>query len=209
MTGIGEIKNIEKKMKRNVGILIFDNVEVLDFCGPFEVFSVTTELNQYGPFEVFTVASTKAAVTTVNGMSVNPRYSFNDAPPIDILVIPGGAGTRALVGDQETLNWLFQRHSLSEITFSVCSGARLIGILGLLDHLPYTTHRLVFDHMAEIAPDAIPVRNERFVDNGKIMTSGGISAGIDLSLHIVGKLLGERVRTNTSTYMEYPYAQTQ
>lgn len=189
-------------MKRNVGILIFDNVEVLDFCGPFEVFSVTAELNQHKPFEVFTVAKEKDAITTKNGMSVNPKYSFMEVPRIDILVVPGGAGTLSLLEDQETLNWLSQRSSLSEITFSICSGARLLGKLGLLDHLEYTTHQLVFDHVVKITPRAIPVKNKRFIDNGKIMTSGGICAGIDLSLYIVGKLLGESVRKKTSIYME-------
>ena len=189
-------------MKRNVGILLFNNVEILDFCGPFEVFSVTAELNQYEPFEVFTVAKKKDAITTKNGMSVNPKYSFMEVPRIDILIVPGGAGTLSLLEDQETLNWLSHRSSLSEINFSICSGARLLGKLGLLDDLEYTTHHLVFDHVVEIAPRAIPVNNKRFIDNGKIMTSGGICASIDLSLYIVGKLLGESIRENTSVYME-------
>lgn len=193
--------------KRSVGIFIFDEAEVLDFCGPFEVFSVTSELNNFELFDVFTVAQNTDPVRVVNGLSVNPDYSFDNAPKIDLLIIAGGAGTRDLIDDKETLNWIKNVHQKTEITISICSGARLLGRLGLLDHQEFTTHHDVFEHMKEIAPKAIPRPDKRFVDNGNIMTSGGISAGIDLSFYVVEKLLGEHIKNKTAEYMEYRLAE--
>lgn len=198
------INLMNSTMKRNVGILIFDNAEVLDFAGPFEVFSVTSELNNHELFNVFTIAKEKSPVTAVNGLSVNPTYSFHNAPVnIEILILSGGAGTRQVIRDAETLEWIRKVHGNSEITASICSGSRMLATLGLLDNLEYVTHHDVFEHIQEIAPQAIPNKNERYIDHGKIMTSGGISAGIDLSLHIVEKLLGTAIKEKTATYMEY------
>ncbi len=189
--------------KRNVGIFIFDNAEVLDFAGPFEVFSVTSELNNYEPFEVFTVAETAEPVSAVNGLSVNPKYDFKSCPPIDILIIAGGTGTRKQMENTITLDWIKQIHQNSEYTLSICSGARLLGVLGLLDAKPYCTHHLAYPDLQEIVPTGNPQPNQRYINAGKIYTSGGISAGIDLSFHLVEQLLGEQAAMQTATYMEY------
>jgi transcriptional regulator GlxA family with amidase domain len=187
----------------NVGIFLFDEVELLDFAGPYEVFSVTAELNNYQLFNVFTITKDGAGITSVNGLKVTPDFSLANHPPIDILIIPGGVGTKAEMGKQEVLAWIKQTYTNSKITMSVCSGARILGALGLLDGLEATTHHEVIPHLREIAPRTIICANKRFVDNGKIMTSGGISAGIDLSLHIVKKLYGDDIAAKTVKYLEY------
>ncbi|WP_276388936.1 DJ-1/PfpI family protein [Eudoraea chungangensis] len=189
--------------KRNIGILIFDNAEVLDFAGPFEVFSVTSELNNFVPFEVFTVGENLEPVIAVNGLSVNPKYDFNTCPTIDILIIAGGSGSRKLMENRKVLNWLNQVSKKTELILSICSGARLLGKLGLLDHKPYCTHHQVYDDLERLVPTGKPQHRKRFVNSGNIYTSGGISAGIDLSFHIVEKLLGKKTAEQTAEYMEY------
>ncbi len=191
-----------------VGILIFDNAEVLDFTGPFEVFSVTSELNNFELFDVFTIAKTTEPISAVNGLSINPKYNFQNAPNIDILIIAGGAGTRNQMKDVETLNWIKEVHKNSLITASICSGSRLLGVLGLLNNQPYCTHHEVYDHMIEIVPSGIPQKMKRFVGFDKIYTSGGISAGIDLSFHIVENLHEKSIALKTAKYMEYDWNRT-
>lgn len=187
----------------NVGIFLFNDIELLDFAGPYEVFSVTSELNNYQLFKVFTISSDGTEIKSINGLRVVPDFSFDTHPPIDILVIPGGVGTRAEINKREVLEWITKIYENSRITMSVCSGARILGVLGLLDYLEVTTHHEVTNHLGEIAPNTIINQNKRYVDNGKIMTAGGISAGIDLSLHIVNKLHGEATENKTIRYMEY------
>lgn len=190
-------------MKKNVGILIFDNAEVLDFAGPFEVFSVTSELNNFELFDVFTVAKNTEPVLAVNGLSVNPKYNFENCPQIDILIISGGSGTRQQTKDRKTLSWLENIHKDTELTLSICSGARLLGKLGLLDNKPYCTHHEVYEDMKKIVPTGKPQVSKRFTNTGKIYTSGGISAGIDLSFHIVEMFHGKAIAEKTAKYMEY------
>lgn len=191
-------------MKRNVGIFIFDDAEVLDFAGPFEVFSVSSQLHNYELFDVFTVGKNENIICAVNGLLVKPNYTFTNHPHIDILIIAGGQGTRKLLNDAEILGWIEKIQSFSEITMSICSGSRILGKIGLLDNRPFCTHYQVYDHMYKISPTAIPKKEKRFVQSAEsIYTSGGISSGIDLSFHIVETLFGKEVAKNTSTYMEY------
>ena len=191
------------KKKRNVGIFIFDEAEVLDFAGPFEVFAVASELHHHELFHVFTVGETLGAITAVNGLSVNPKYDFSTCPHIDILIISGGSGTRQQMENIKTLNWINQVHLHTEYTLSICSGSRLLGVLGILNHQPYCTHHEVYEHMMEIVPTGIPQKDKRFVSFDKTYTSGGISAGIDLSFHMVEQLHGKLIAEKTATYMEY------
>lgn len=187
----------------NVGIFLFNDVELLDFAGPHEVFSVTAELNNYELLNIFTISQNGKEIKTVNGLKVLPDYGFGVHPNIDILVIPGGVGTKAEMIKEDVLEWICENHRNSMITMSVCSGARLLGKLGLLDGLECTTHHEVMEHLQEIAPKAIIRQDKRFVENGKLFTSAGISAGIDLSLHIIKKLFGSEIANNTKVYMEY------
>lgn len=190
----------------NIGILLFDDAEVLDFAGPFEVFSVTSQLNNFEPFTVFTVANRQRTIVAVNGLKVQPDYSFQNHPPIDVLIISGGQGTRTSILDNDVLAWVAKVHATTKVTLSICSGSRILGKLGLLDNKPFCTHHEVYDHMKEIAPLAIPANDKRFIQtDDRIYTSGGISAGIDLSFHIVEKFLGKEAAINTAIYMEYNY----
>ena len=188
--------------KRRVGIFIYNGAEVLDFAGPFEVFSVAAEQN-HQLYEVFTISKETVAIITANGLSVNPTYDFNNCPEIDILIIAGGSGSRALMEDSYTLNWIYKTYHKSEFTLSICSGARLLGKLGLLDGEPYCTHAEVYEEMSAIVPSGNPQQKKRYVKTGKLYTSGGISAGIDLSFHLLEKLSGLEIATQTAAYMEY------
>lgn len=188
--------------KRNVAIFLFDDVEVLDFAGPFEVFAVTSELNNYEPFNVYTVAAEKAPVRAVNGLSVNPDYSVADCPVPDLLIIPGGVGSRQVIKSNELVAWVKDTEG-RELTLSVCTGSLVLAKAGLLAGRRATTHHEVYDFLGELAPDAVVDRDSRFVDEGDVITSGGISAGIDMSLYMVEKLLGKEVCDRTRVYMEY------
>ncbi len=188
---------------KTIGILLFDDMELLDFAGPYEVFSVANELNDFRLFNVFTISETGQAIRSVHGMKVLPDYSINNSPAIDILLIPGGDGTKKVVSNALLMKWILVSCEESEITFSVCSGARVLARLGLLDNMEFATHHLVIDDVLGYTSGARINNEKRFVDNGRIMTSAGISAGIDLALHIVEKLHGPFVKEETIAYMEY------
>ena len=188
---------------KTIGILLFDDAELLDFAGPYEVFSVANELNDFRLFNIFTLSETGQAIRSVHGLKVLPDYSIHDCPVIDILVIPGGEGSRKVIGNAALMDWIKATYDKTEITFSVCSGARVLAKLGLLDNKEFTTHHLVIEDVLGLTSGGRVDPAKRFVDNGRIMTSAGISAGIDLALHIVGKLHGRQAREKTSAYMEY------
>jgi transcriptional regulator GlxA family with amidase domain len=187
----------------NIGIFLFEKVELLDFAGPYEVFSVASELNNDNLFNVFTVSSDGNVIKTVNGLKVVPDYSFDNHPPIDILMIPGGEGTKAEINKPPILQWLQRNYANSKVVASICSGALLLGKLGFLDRLESTTHHEVIANLQELAPLTIINRQNRFISYGKIMTSAGISAGIDLSLHIVEKFCGRDIVNEVVVYLEY------
>jgi len=199
--------------QRNVAILIFDDVEVLDFCGPFEVFSVTGKRDNSNPFNVYTV-SEKATVLARNALSINSHFTFEDCPQPDILVIPGGGGirpdgtpygTRKEMHNQVLLSWINQYFVQSEHVLSVCTGALVLASAGRVKGIAATTHHQAFDELRRIAPTANVRENSRVVDSGKIIFSGGISAGIDAAFYLVAKLLSNSVALETATYMEYSW----
>ncbi len=195
-------------MKRHVAILVFDDVEVLDFAGPFEVFAVADELHRHDVFHTFTVAEIPGTVRARNGLKLVPDFTLESAPPPAVLVLPGGAGTRALLGRPALLEWIRNRAKRAEITLSVCTGALVLARAGLLDGLRVTTHHECLDLLRELAPAAVVDPSRRFHDNGRILTAAGISAGIDCSLHVVARLLGPDAAATTMRYMEYgPFAQ--
>jgi transcriptional regulator GlxA family with amidase domain len=198
-------------MKRQrVGIVLFDDIEVLDFCGPFEVFSATRmseekRREELSPFEVLLVAERLEAVTTSGGMKVVPHYTFENCPRLDILVTPGGWGTRKELNNPVMLNWLRARAAEAEALTAVCTGSMLLGCAGLLDGLHATTHWRSLDWMRDSFPTVSVEYNKHFVQDGKVFTSAGISAGIDMSLKVVAFFMGEEVARNTARYMEYRY----
>lgn len=187
----------------NIGIFLFNDVELLDFAGPYEVFSVATELQDNPLFNVFTITEDGAGIRSVNGLKVMPDYDFKNHPQIDVLVVPGGNGTKIEMTKETVLQWLKEQYTHSQITMSVCSGTRLLGKIGLLDNLKITTHHEVIADMRMIVPSAMIEENVKFVDNGKILTSAGISAGIELSLYVAAKLFGKEVANKAAAYMEY------
>jgi transcriptional regulator GlxA family with amidase domain len=190
---------------RNVAILIFDEVEVLDFCGPFEVFSVTGRRKNLTLFNVYTVAEKEQPVLARNRLSVNPGYTIRGCPQPDILVVPGGLGTRKEMHNPVLIDWIKDCSQKAELVLSVCTGALLLAKAGLLEGLAATTHHGAIELLKEVAPHTTVHASQRIVDNGRIVVSAGISAGIDMSLHVVAKLLGKEQALDTAQYMEYDW----
>lgn len=190
---------------RRLAILLFDDAEVLDFCGPFEVFSVASNQSDSPSFDVSTVAG-KTPITARNGLSVNPDHSLDSCPKPDILLVPGGIGTRRELNNPLLIDWIKTAAREAELVLSVCTGALLLGKAGLLDNLEATTHHVAWDLLREIVPTCVVHENRRFVDNGRVITSAGIAAGIDMSLHVVERLLGRDIAVATARHMEYPIA---
>ena len=188
---------------KKIALLIFDDVEVMDFSGPFEVFSVTNELNNYELFDIKIVAIDSKPVKAKNGLSINPDCSINEALKADIVIIPGGDGTRPLLTKTEVINWIKQISSNAELVISVCSGSLILAQAGLLNGLKATTHHQVLETLRNIATDTEIIDNVRFIDNGKIITSAGISAGIDMSFHVIERLYGHLIAAATEKHMEY------
>ncbi|MCG8617345.1 MAG: DJ-1/PfpI family protein [Desulfobacterales bacterium] len=198
--------NATPTLKKNLAILIFPDVEVLDFAGPFEVFSVFNELNEDLRLNVFTLGETPGTLKAKNGLRVVPDHTIETAPQPDYLVIPGGVGTRALLENNTVLTWISQAAGNCDHIMSVCSGSLLLAKLGLLKGLRATTHHEIFEELESLAPDAEVVRYQRFTDNGKIVTSAGVAAGIDMSLYMVGLLYGREQAETVARYIEYPLA---
>lgn len=189
--------------KLKVAILLFDEVEVLDFAGPFEVFSVTAQLSGYQSLEVITVGKKHQLIRAKNGLKVMPDISMEALDAVDILVIPGGDGSKAVIQDKDLMAWIAMMAQKAKTVFSVCSGARILAKLGHLAHQKFTTHHEVFESVLSLEPTAIPDPTARFVDNGKFMSAAGVAAGIDLSLYVVEKYFGEAEKQRTARYMEY------
>jgi transcriptional regulator GlxA family with amidase domain len=190
---------------RNVAILIFDEVEVLDFCGPFEVFSVAGSGENFNPFAVYTVAEESKPIMARNHLSVNPRYTITGCPQPDILLVPGGYGTRRQMYNSTLTDWIKSRSGEAELVLSVCTGVLLLAKAGLLEGLAATTHHMAIELLKEVAPNTTIHEGKRIVDNGRIIVSAGISAGIDMSLYVISKLLGEEQALKTAQYMEYDW----
>jgi transcriptional regulator GlxA family with amidase domain len=199
--------------KRSVGIFMFDDVEVLDFAGPFEVFSRTRLVpgpqsrrsTESAPFDVFTVAARDRAITATGGLQVTAAYAWADAPAIDILVIPGGFGTRPLLEDLPTADWITKIAPRAQHVTSVCTGALLLAKAGLLANRQATTHHAAYDLLASLDPSITVRRDVRVVHDG-VISSAGVSAGIDMAFDVVEMLHGREVADETAAYIEYPRA---
>jgi transcriptional regulator GlxA family with amidase domain len=198
--------------KRSVGILLFDDVEVLDFAGPFEVFSrvrlepgvESRRSDASAPFEVFTVARDRRPVRAIGGLEVTPAAGFADAPAIDVLLVPGGFGTRALLADREILEWIQRVAAKAELVTSVCTGALLLAKAGLLRGCRATTHWAALDLLDQLDSGVVVDRGARWVDEGGPVSSAGVAAGIDMAFHIVERLCGQEVADETAHYIDYP-----
>ena len=196
----------------NVGVLLFDGVALLDVAGPFEVLDrarlepgvESRRREDAALFEVFTVAKTKDPVTATGGIVLVPAHSFADVPRIDLLLVPGGFGTRPVLQDAETIEWIRRTAGSARRTASVCTGALLLARAGLLDGLEATTHHWGLADLAKAAPRCTVREERRFVDAGRIVTTAGVTAGIDGALHLVERFLGpEAARWTAEEWMEH------
>ncbi len=191
---------------RSVAVLLFDEAEVLDVCGPFEVLSVAGPRGGPRAFEVGTVAQLESPVTLRGGLRVIPTWSFSTAPALDLLIIPGGPGAREQMNNLEVIRWIRAQSQRTEVVASVCTGALLLAKAGLLEGAVAITHHLALELLQEAAPTASIRETARFVDNGRTVLSAGVAAGIDMSLHLVSRYLGEATARETASYLEYPWA---
>ena len=199
---------------RTVAIFIFDDVEVLDFAGPFEIFGVAGKQDGgEGHFEVFTVAE-KPSIAARNNLVIMPTYTFENCPTPDILLIPGGGGfradgtpfgTRREINNEKLLNWVREMNKKVELLLTVCTGSLILAKAGLLEGLAATTHFKAVEQMRQVAPNTTLFPEKRWVDNGRIILSAGVSAGIDMSLYVVSKLHGKAIADETASYIQYDY----
>ena len=190
---------------RQVGIVLFNDVEVLDFAGPFEVLSLASVPGMdEKPFCVRTVSEDGELIKARNGLKVKPDYSFATAPYFDVLVVPGGRGAReAEINNPTMLEWLKKQSQEVEVLTSVCTGAFLLAKVGLLDGKRATTHYSSLERFAAEFP-AVKVEHKRkYVDEGNVITAAGISAGIDMSFHMLRRFLGDEIMRETARRMEY------
>ena len=190
---------------RIVALLLFAEVEVLDFAGPFEVFSLAAQEATPAAFRVVTVAKSRDALATVGGLMVVPAHDLASCPQADVVLVPGGAGSRRAMKDREILAWLARQAQGAEIVASICTGALLLGALGLLDGLRATTHWAAMDELRAVSARIDVQPGARFVDNGKYLTSAGISAGIDMSLYLVARLGGTALADLVVREMQYDW----
>jgi transcriptional regulator GlxA family with amidase domain len=183
---------------KNVAVLLFDGVELLDFAGPAEVF-IIAERGQ--AFRVFTVSAGSRNVHTMGGLTIKPEFTYANAPRADVLVVPGGDFSK--LGEMD-VKWIRKAASESRITMSVCFGALLLARAGLLDDIPATTHHLALEALRRQAPKCRVAVNKRYVDSGKIVTTAGVAAGIDGALHVLERLRGkESARWAAEEWMEH------
>ncbi len=205
MTGLTRRRSVPGVSPRNLAILVHDDVEVLDFCGPFEAFGVTGEAGA-AHFNVFTVAEESSPVRANTGMLVQPNHTIDDCPPLSMLLIPGGR-TKVVLDNPRLMAWVAEQEPRVDHLASVCTGAFVLGQLGLLDGLECTTHYGSYDRLQEAVPTAVVRRDARVVDNGHIVTGAGVSAGIDLALHMITRLFGLEEADAVAAYMMYAWAE--
>jgi putative intracellular protease/amidase len=189
--------SMDEHARKRAAILVFDGVQIIDSMGPYEVFGAAG-------FEVYTVARSRDPVTTSMGLTIVPKYTFSDAPQPDVLVVPGG-GIDSAVGSPATLQWVRSASARTEHTLSVCNGAFILGSAGLLDGLTATTTAGLIPRLKAEFPKTKVVDDRRFVDNGKIVTAGGLSSGIDGALHVVATMLGNGKAQRVALGEEYDW----
>ncbi|KJY95778.1 DJ-1/PfpI family protein [Pseudoalteromonas ruthenica] len=189
----------------NVGIYIYDQAEVLDFSGPFEVFSTASRVcKNDNPFDVFLISESGNAISARAGYRVMPNYGFNDHPMIDVLIVAGGVHSNE-IGKSQVMEWISQQSTNASITASVCTGAFLLAKAKVLKEHKVTTHWEDMANLRSEFPKLNVIENVRWIDEGNIITSGGISAGIDMSLHLVSRLHSNDLAEKTARQMDFSW----
>jgi transcriptional regulator GlxA family with amidase domain len=186
-----------------IAILVFDEVEVLDFTGPLEVFSCVKDVAPDADIQTYTLALKEGKIACRSGLDIIPNYTLENRPGFNILLIPGGMGVRKLFSDEAMLQKINTLIRSAKLVLSVCTGSLLLAKLGFMKGKKVTTHHTCFHDLARLEPGCIIRTSDRFCDEGGIITAGGISAGIDMSLHVVGQLLGKEIRSAVEKEMEW------
>ena len=194
--------------KISVGLLLFDEVEVLDFAGPFEVFSLAeNRVDQGKIFQVHTISERPEAVSARNGLKVQADFRFDNHPELEVLIVPGGYGAEQIeIHNKRVLQWIKKQAGTCSITASVCTGAFLLAASGVLTDQQVTTHHLDQGDLQKQFPSLKVLADKKFVDAGRVVTSGGISAGITMSLYLVARIAGREVAEATARRMEYDWS---
>lgn len=190
---------------KKVAILLFEDVELLDFAGPYEVFSSVRGGDGEPLMEVLSVAERAELVRCRNGLVVQPAYTLESCPVVDILLLPGGRGTATAVNRPALIEWITTRSQQAELTTSVCTGSFLLAKAGLLAGKQATTYFGSVPYLRQYHPDIEVLEGVRWVDAGEVITSAGVSAGIDMALHVVARLFGKPVADATARDIEYDY----
>lgn len=187
----------------NIGIFIFDGAEELDFAGPYEVLTQwAQQASEERAIFVFTIARSSDPVRCAHGLRVLPDYAWGDAPALDLLLFPGGR-VRQFLDDEETLDWVRSVRDTGALMTSVCTGAHVYASAGVLENRPATTWFGALDSLVEIDPTIELRRDDRFVDSGEVVTSAGVSAGIDMALHLVARLDSQERAESVRRYIQY------
>jgi transcriptional regulator GlxA family with amidase domain len=188
---------------KQIGILLFDGVEELDAIGPWEVLAFWTLSHPEDGYAVTTLARDGGEVACAKGLTICAHHSFADAPSLDVLVHPGGRGTRPLVKDERHLDWVRNVQTSASLMTSVCTGSLVFAAAGLLAGRPATTYWDSMDILTELDPTIEPRPDDRFVDTGDVITSAGVSAGIDMALYLVVRLAGVERAQETRRGIQY------
>ena len=190
-------------MTTRIGVSLFDGAEELDWAGPWEVLAAWSEQHPDDDVEAFTVAQHDGVVTCAKGLKVVPDHTWDSAPPIDVLVYPGGRGTRRQIGDEVITGWLRKTAADARLMTSVCTGSLVYADAGLLNGRPATTHWGSLDRLGELGDRVEVSPHDRFVDDGDLITASGVSAGIDMALHLVARLVSVERAREVRRYIQY------
>ena len=190
-------------MATTIGISLFDGAEELDWAGPWEVLAAWAEQWPDDGVRVFTLARTDGVVTCAKGLRVLPDETWETAPPLDVLVYPGGRGTRTELTDESVLDWIRGLAGGDTVVASVCTGSLVLAAAGLLDGKPATTHWQSLELLPTLGSEIDVRPDDRFVDTGAVITAAGVSAGIDMALHLVARLHSVERAREVRRYIQY------
>lgn len=195
---------MQKNTVNNIGFFIYTNVEDLDLAGPLQVFTSANEVLGQSCYNTFTIGTNSNVIKTVSGLSIVPDYTFENHPEMDMLIVPGGFGSRKAIELPENISWIQKQHKQVKLFISICSGARFLAKAGLLNDKKFCTHHEVYEHIQELEPSSIPFPDKRFIQSDdKTYTSAGITAGMDLSFYVLQLLQGIATAKKAAQYMEY------